>query len=56
MEFDSTAEVEGSRCTQVALAVEVASVLAGAGAGYAMYNRLFGQALGLHATVLASTR
>ena len=63
LEFDSTAEVEGSRRTQVALAVEVALELAGA--GYAMSNRLFGQALGLHTiseanfashTALASAR
>ena len=46
MEFNSSTEVPGSRRTQVTLAVEVATVLAGG--GFAMYDRLFGQGLGLH--------
>lgn len=43
--FNSTIAVEHSRRTRVSLALQVASVVSGG--GYALYQRLFGQCLGL---------
>ena len=44
--YSSTVAVEHSRRTRIALALQVATVISGG--GYAMYQRVFGQCLGMH--------